>query len=486
VFAPEFITSLNGKPITDNHPEGMVNPDNFQEYSCGHIENVRAGKEPLDDGELPLIANLVICAEPLLGEVRNKTKREISLGYDYAIRKEGDKIIQCDMVGNHMAVVPHGRAGSSVKIHDSAPVVAAVPKTKKETKVAKLDWKHIFGLGLRAAAADSEIEPEQLTELAQQAAPPVAEEVADKKVKDKKKAADLEPEEEEEEPVAVDKKKAKDKKLSDHRQRMHDTLDRLLDGQEPEAEATDTDLEALKQLLTEFFSEEEGEAAHAADSGDTVGDILRIHKMHPEWTAEKIARETDADYAAGIKGPRTANSVKYVEEVLAKYGKKSGGADEEEEVIPEPASTEELDAVLAGGEEPEDEEEEEVADAEEAPGEEVEPDEEEELEEEAPAADRARAADAAKDGASAVLKMLRRSVAQCKDSAVKQDFNRALRSVTRSSRASTGSYGAFAGAAASRTDKLPHNPGRARAADSSQDAIAKMQAAYDAAHKGGK
>ena len=102
------------------------------------------------------------------------------------------------------------------------------------------------------------------------------------------------------------------------------------------------------------------------------------------------------------------------------------------------------------------------------------------------AKDRAMAADAAASGAAAVLKMLRRSVAQCKDSNVKQDFNRALRSVTRTSHASTGSYGAFAGAARSRTDKLPFNPGRARAADSSQDAIAKMQAAYDAAHKGGK
>jgi hypothetical protein len=427
VFSEDFIRSLNGKPITDGHPEGMVNPDNFQEHSMGHIENVRKGKEALEDGEWPLIADLVICAEPLISEVRNKTKREISLGYDYAIAKDGDKIDQVDMQGNHCAIVPHGRAGSSVRIHDSAPAVAAVPQPKKEkNKVAKLDWKHIFGLGIRAAAADADIEPGELAELATQQAPPPAEEVEDKKAKDKKKARDTEEELEEEEPV-LDKKKAKDRKLNDHRQRMHDTLDRLLDGQgEEEAEASDTDLEELKKLLSEFFSEEEGEAAHQVADEEPV----------------------------------------------------------------EPASTKELDKVLAGKDEQEEELEEEEDEVE-APGEEVEPDGEEELEEEEEVADgkakdRAVAADAAASGAAAVLKMLRRSVAQCKDSNVKQDFNRALRSVTRTSHASTSSYGAFAGAARSRTDKLPHNPGRAHAADSSQDAIARMQAAYDAAHKGGK
>ena len=259
VFSEDFIRSLNGKPITDGHPEGMVNPDNFQEYSCGHIENVRKGKEPLEDGEWPLIADLVICAEPLISEVRNKTKREISLGYDFGIGKDDGKIIQEGMLGNHCAVVPHGRAGSSVRIHDAAstaapdlvvPAATAVQTTKKEkTKVAKLDWKHIWGLGLRALAQDAEVEPSQLAEASQQAAPPVAEEVEDKKAKDKKKAKDTEEE--------LEALKLENEKLSGELQSKRLELDGLV-GKSDESEVYAlekevSDLEREEQNLLEKY-----------------------------------------------------------------------------------------------------------------------------------------------------------------------------------------------------------------------------------------
>ena len=105
---------------------------------------------------------------------------------------------------------------------------------------------------------------------------------------------------------------------------------------------------------------------------------------------------------------------------------------------------------------------------------------------------RARAADA-KDGAAAVLKMLRPVVARCGDSAVQNAFNTALSSVTRSSRASRGGgYGAFAGAARVRDSSVPRAPivNRAYAADSGGSGkdprIVKMQAAYNDALKGGR
>jgi hypothetical protein len=105
VFHPEFLASLNGCAITDGHPPGgeFVDPKNFSKYAMGHIQNVRKGPEPMEDGEWPIIADLHISAEPLIGKVRNKTAREISLGYDFSIDRDGDKIIQCSMLGNHNA-----------------------------------------------------------------------------------------------------------------------------------------------------------------------------------------------------------------------------------------------------------------------------------------------------------------------------------------------------------------------------------------------
>jgi hypothetical protein len=161
--------------------------------------------------------------------------------------------------------------------------------------------------------------------------------------------------------------------------------------------------------------------------------------------------------------------------------------------------SEPLDEVLGNAEDSEEEdevedseEEEEAEDDEGEPGEEELEDSEEELE---PVGDRkhARAADA-KDGAAAVLKMLRPVVARCNDSAMQNAFNTALASVTRSSRASSSNsgYGNFAGAARARDSRVPRAPitARAHAADSDGNGadprIAKMQAAYDTALKGGK
>ena len=440
VFKPEFLASLNGRPVTDNHPPGFVDPTNFNQYSKGHIQNPRRGPEPLEDGEWPVIADIVISGEPLVGKVRTKQARDISLGYDFTIDRDGDRIIQCDYVANHTAVVPKGRAGDLVSIGDAQPEdltaqratppepAASPPEpsaghvaltthastTKKEKPKVKNNLLHLLGLGLRAKAADAETDPEELA----QAAVDVGKFADDKRkagdgdleieetgqVKDRKrKARDLEPEEEEE-PV-----------YDAHHKRMHDALDKMLDTR-----GKDADIEALKDLLSDFFTEEEEEPQHEV-------------------------------------------------------------ADTEEEEV-EDADPAELEELLGAGEEPD----EEAEDAEEEIG----PGGEENLEEEEEEAEdrRHRAKDraTAHDGAVATLKMLRPFVAHCKDSAVKNAFNTALGSVSRSSRARTGDsgYGRFAAGSRARSSSLPHNT--ARAADASAGETAKLQAYYNERLKGGK
>jgi hypothetical protein len=476
VFAPEFLASLNGKPIADNHPPGFITPNNFAEYACGHIQNVRKGDEQLDSGEWPVIADLVISRAPLIDKVRNKTSRDVSLGYDFSIARDGKKIIQCNMVGNHAAIVPKGRAGLEVAIGDSAPGPAssppissiappaveraatsktstAVQPSKKENKPVANVLKHLLGLGLKAYATDAE--PEALAEAAEaiKQSPPPAE---DKKARDRKaRDNELMEEDDHDEEVADAKRKARDRKLRDaeldeedepvmdgKRKAMHDALDDLIDQEEAgdkhrakDRKVNDADLEELKSLLGQFFSEEEKEPAHASDE-----DL--------EEEDEPVVDAAPLDEVLGNEEPEAEDA-----------------KDEDPEELEEEEGAEDDD--LEEGEE------------------DLEP-----VGDKRHAKDRARAA----DGAAAVLKMLRPVVARCKDSKVQDAFNSALSSVTRSSRASNGGYGSFAGAARARDSKLPRAPlNRAHAADSgaagADKRIADIQAAYDAAHnahKGGK
>lgn len=292
VFHPDTLRSFEGKPVTDNHPQGFVDPSNFSEHSRGHVQNVRKGKEPLESGEWPMVGDVHVMAEPLLSKVRNKIVRELSCGYDYSIRKDGDKICQIDIQGNHVAVVPKGRAGNEARINDSAaeptePVqttstATALPTpVTKEKKPVKVNLKHIFGLGLKAFAADAS--PEEVTEAA--------------------KALHEEPSAESKDDNVF---KSADAKARD-RQRHHDALDRALDKAEcgtsttenPAAKdkaldsrALDKDMEDLRRVLKDAFGEEEPED----DDDNTDEDETEVDdEDEDEEVVERSESEDDED-----------------------------------------------------------------------------------------------------------------------------------------------------------------------------------------------
>jgi hypothetical protein len=484
VFHPEFLSSLNGCTITDGHPPNgeFIDPKNFGKYAMGHIQNVRRGPEALEDGEWPIIADLVISAEPLIGKVRNKSAREISLGYDFSIDRDGDKIIQCSMMGNHNAVVPKGRAGDLIRIEDAAPaeslpqpslpipalvevietkaytpiVLPPIPTKEKQTvadQKPKKDWLRIFkGKHLIEMARATDADPESVMDAAES----LQEDVEDKrgakdgelpealkenefKAKDKRRTKDRKSKDAEELNEAKDEEE-EEEEMSDARRKAHDALDRALDAEDRKAHAKDADIEELKNLLDEFLDEEEKEPEHANDAEEADPSDL-----------EAVLGAEDAEECPDCGEP--------VDDCSCPSAKDSESDPGEEEVE-------------SGEEEVEDDEEDDD-------------DDEADVEDKkkAKAKDRARAA----DGANAVLRMLRPIVARTNDKAVQGAFNRALDSVKKSSRVSTGSYGAFAGSARAR-DKAPRNPNpdRVRATDGQADPIAKMQAAYNAAFKGGK
>src|SRR5882762_8403390 len=155
VFSKSTIASFNGKAVTDNHPPDLLDIETHADYQCGHMMNVRKGSEPLENGDWPLLADIQVTDKNLIMKY-NSGIRELSCGYTYHLIKDGDKLLQVDICGNHVAVVPNGRAGPLVKIQDAAP-----PKQEKQN-MSKL-LKTIRGLGFKTWAADAT--PEEIADV---------------------------------------------------------------------------------------------------------------------------------------------------------------------------------------------------------------------------------------------------------------------------------------------------------------------------------
>lgn len=152
VFEPAVLASFEGKPVTDGHPPENVGPENYAAYSRGHVQNVRR------EGDY-IVADLYINDKALASDIQNGVKREVSCGYTCNYVPDGPGFRQERIRGNHVAVVPRGRAGHEVAIQDHAAEQAekGLKRMKKETKEALYRF---FGLAANDAAPE---ELEQLT-----------------------------------------------------------------------------------------------------------------------------------------------------------------------------------------------------------------------------------------------------------------------------------------------------------------------------------
>jgi hypothetical protein len=115
VFRPETMASFEGKPVTITHPTDFVSPQNWNRLTKGILQNVRRGE---GDQKNDLIADLLITDSVAINLVKNGL-REVSCGYeaDYTQMGEG-RGLQTKIIGNHLALVDQGRAGSSYAIND--------------------------------------------------------------------------------------------------------------------------------------------------------------------------------------------------------------------------------------------------------------------------------------------------------------------------------------------------------------------------------
>lgn len=114
VFSPETIASFENKPVTCEHPEEDVTPDNFKQYSVGFARDIHQGRV---DGEDVLLGNLIITDPETINDIENDIRTELSCGYTCDITDD-DNPRQINIRGNHIALCEKGRAGNA-RIIDS-------------------------------------------------------------------------------------------------------------------------------------------------------------------------------------------------------------------------------------------------------------------------------------------------------------------------------------------------------------------------------
>lgn len=116
VLAPETMASFENKPLTCEHPEEDVTPDNYKAYSVGFVRDIRPGK----DGDIDvMLGNIVITDPDCINDVENHVRDELSCGYTCDITDEATPR-QINIRGNHVALCEQGRAGNA-RIIDAMP-----------------------------------------------------------------------------------------------------------------------------------------------------------------------------------------------------------------------------------------------------------------------------------------------------------------------------------------------------------------------------
>ena len=441
VFDVACLASFEGKPLTLDHPADFVTPNNSREYTRGHIQNVRKGDEALSTGDWPMVGDLIVTDAALISHIQNGV-RELSLGYEYELGRQGDKLVQQTIRGNHCAVVRAARAGSEARIFDAAtglldPLIhhqisaeamntplqtelEVKPEIRQSTKkgeykVANM-FAHLLGLGLKAMATDADTKPETLAEAA--------------RVAGRARDAEEEPDEEKQK-KSEDSKRMRDAEEEEKRKKEEDSK-RMKDAEESKKkeEKEAADKKAADEAEAEKKKEEDRKAADKAAKD--------AEPSHVQMCKDKKCAARDCRMHGALDGILKAHPEsedadveelgKLMQEFMANGGEAGhDGAQMGSEVI-EPISESEMgeDNELMG------------------------PGNDNKLM--GPGNDKHAAADSAARDADefAFLKRIRPIVAKSKDAAAVADFNARLGRFTRSSTSNSGSYSAAAGAGRSR------------------------------------
>jgi hypothetical protein len=154
LFQEDTIASFEGKALTILHPSDFVNPQNWAQLAKGVVQNVRRGT---GEQESDLVADFLITVSDAIALVKEGL-REVSCGYEAEYTQTGvGRGVQTNIVGNHVALVEEGRAGSSYAINDHKGKGSMTLKEKIQAIFAKAQDEAI-------KVADADIETPETKE----------------------------------------------------------------------------------------------------------------------------------------------------------------------------------------------------------------------------------------------------------------------------------------------------------------------------------
>lgn len=293
VFRPETIASFQGKSITIKHPEEFVDPSNWKELTVGTVQNVRRGEgESKDD----LVADLMITDALAIGLVK-KGLREVSCGYEAEYHQTGDGTgKQTNIVGNHLALVEEGRAGSAYAINDNKNG-KGVPRMKLKERIAAMFAK---AQDEAAKMVDEEMSTEKKEAKADDASAydelvKICKDLSGKieamgKSKDEEK-----PEKKEEKKEDESKDEGEESSMEDRLKALELAVQKLMEG-----ESTDEDEEESED--DEDEGEEKSEDADEEEKSDKTGDTAaRAEILAPGIKHTKDVKAKALKQAYGTK-----------------------------------------------------------------------------------------------------------------------------------------------------------------------------------------
>lgn len=360
LFSQTTMSSFEGKSVTNTHPSENLDITTTPMLERGHMQNIRR------DGDF-LIADLIVKDAGLVSEIQNNLKREVSCGYDCSWHKIGEKKYeQRNIIGNHVAVVQNGRAGSKVAIHDSKPEQITQITTGGKKFMGKITKKNLMARGLQALFQAHDADPNDIAE-----AMDALSEEDEKEMKaaepDKKEVEvkDQEPDDQEKEndmfkqlfdaikSLQADVASLKEGKGADDAKCVMDAIEEELDGEEPDDEEEESEVADEEPEESEKVEEKEESKGKAADAAlrKFVRDMKPIIMAIPD---EKKRLATAKKFASTVHDARSyngnSNGYANILNVTAKNKKAAMDAATNQSLTTSQAAEKSCDAWKAAGE----------------------------------------------------------------------------------------------------------------------------------------
>ena len=123
VFNPVTLASFENKPLTIEHPNEDVNPENHHDYAVGFTRDIKRGRV---DGNDVMLGTIVVTDAEAIKDIESGELVELSCGYDCDVVDEANPQ-QRNIRGNHVALCERGRAG-----------IARIVDSVKDDKMSEL------------------------------------------------------------------------------------------------------------------------------------------------------------------------------------------------------------------------------------------------------------------------------------------------------------------------------------------------------------